>query len=50
MIRLCIILSLIFITGCGALTNFIVGASGNVFSDEVGRQVEKKVNPSDCSK
>jgi hypothetical protein len=49
-IRLYLILSLIFLAGCGALTNFIVGASGNVFSDAVGREVEKKVNPSDCSK
>ena len=38
---------LFFQIGCGAIANFVIGASGNVFSDEVGRQVEKKIN-SDC--
>lgn len=41
---------LFFQIGCGAVANFVIGASGNVFSDEVGRQVEKKINPSDCEK
>ena len=50
MIRLYIILLLIFIGGCGALTNFVVGASGNLFSDSVDRAIDDKVNPSDCSK
>ena len=39
MIRLYIILLLTFSTGCGALTNFIVGASGNVLSDSVDRTI-----------
>ena len=39
MIRLYIILLLTFSTGCGALTNFIVGASGNVLSDSVDRAI-----------
>ena len=38
-IRLYIILLLTFSTGCGALTNFIVGASGNVLSDSVDRAI-----------
>jgi hypothetical protein len=46
-IRLYIILSLIFIGGCTALTNLIVGVSGNLVSDEVGRQVERNVS-TDC--
>tara|TARA_R110002012_G_scaffold293807_1_gene489630 strand:- start:373 stop:507 length:135 start_codon:yes stop_codon:yes gene_type:complete len=36
-----------FQVGCGAVTNFIVGATGNVFSDTINREVEKKIN-SDC--
>jgi hypothetical protein len=42
-IRLYIILAVIVSTGCVALTNFIVGASGNVFSDEVSRRVETQI-------
>ena len=49
-IRLYIILSLIFIGGCAGATSFLINAGSNLFSDEVGRQVEKKVNPSDCEK
>jgi uncharacterized protein YceK len=50
MIRLSLILALIiFVSGCGAITNFIVGATGNVFSDTINREVEKKIN-SDCKK
>ena len=44
-----IFLLLIFQVGCGAVTNFIVGATGNVFSDTVNREVEKQIN-SDCKK
>jgi len=40
---------LIFQFGCGAITNFIVGATGNVFSDTINREVEKKIT-SDCEK
>lgn len=50
MIRLYLILSLIFLTGCAGATSFLINAGSNLFSDEVGRQVEKKVNPSDCNK
>ena len=50
MIRLSLIVALIIsVAGCGAVTNFIVGATGNVFSDTVNREVEKKIN-SDCEK
>ena len=50
MIRLYLIFAIIIsVVGCGAVTNFIVGATGNVFSDTVNREVEKKIN-SDCEK
>lgn len=49
-IRLYIILSLIFIGGCAGATSFLINAGSNLFSDEVGRQVEKKINFSDCKK
>jgi len=50
MIKLYSILAIIiFVSGCGAITNFIVGATGNVFSDTVNREVEKQIN-SDCKK
>ena len=42
MIRFYIILVLACLTGCGAVSSFLVGAGGNVFSDEISRQVEKK--------
>jgi len=47
-IRLYIILSLIFLGGCAGATSFLINAGSNLFSDEVDRQVQKKVNPSDC--
>jgi len=47
--RLILFLILVFQFGCGAITNFIVGATGNVFSDTLNREVEKKIN-SDCEK
>jgi len=50
MMRLYLILAITFLIGCGALTNFIVGASGNLFSDSVDRAIDRQVNPSDCSK
>jgi len=50
MIRLALIFAIVISAGCGALTNFIVGASGNVLSDAVGKEADKKVNPSECSK
>jgi hypothetical protein len=49
MIRLSLILALIFsVVGCGAVTNFVVGASGNLFSDSVDRVIDTKLNSSDC--
>lgn len=47
-IRLYIILSLIFIGGCAGATSFLINTGSNLFSDQVDRQVQKKVNPSDC--
>jgi hypothetical protein len=43
-----IIAIIISVSGCGAVTNFVVGASGNVFSDSVDRVIDKKINTSDC--
>ena len=54
MIRLYLIIAIIIFTlltaiiGCGAVTNFVVGASGNLFSDSVDRVINAKLNPSDC--
>jgi hypothetical protein len=47
MIRFCIILGLIVFFGCSAITNLVVGASGNIFSDSVGKALDKK-NNTDC--
>ena len=47
MIRLYLIIAIILSTGCGAVANFVVGASGNVFSDTINRELEKQIN-SDC--
>lgn len=53
MIRLYLIIAIIIFTlltaiiGCGAVANFVVGASGNVFSDTINRELEKQIN-SDC--
>ena len=47
MIRLYLIFAIIIsVVGCGAVTNFIVGASGNLFSDSVDRVIDKKINTS----
>jgi hypothetical protein len=49
MIRLSLIFAtIISVAGCGAVTSFLVGASGNVFSDSVDRVIDKKINTSDC--
>ncbi len=54
MIRFYFIIAIIIFTlltaiiGCGgAVANFVVGASGNVFSDTINRELEKQIN-SDC--
>ena len=39
MIQLCIILALIFLAGCGVLTNFVVSASGNAASNYAERNI-----------
>jgi hypothetical protein len=47
MIRLSLIFAtIISVAGCGAVTSFLVGASGNVFSDSVDRVIDKKINSS----
>ena len=47
MIRLYLIIAIIVATGCTAVANFVVGASGNVFSDTINRAMEKQID-SDC--
>ena len=44
MMRLYLIVAITFMTGCGALTNFVVGASGNVFSDSIDRGIDTNCN------
>lgn len=49
--KLLIFLILLSQVSCAAsAANFLVSTSSNLFSDEVGRQIEKNTNPSDCSK
>ena len=43
MIRYFIIATLIVFSGCGAIANFVIGAGGNVLSDEVSRRVETQI-------
>ena len=47
MIRLYLIIAIIVTAGCTAVANFVVGASGNVFSDTINRAMEKQID-SDC--
>ena len=47
MIRYFIIATLIVFSGCGAIANFVIGAGGNVFSDEVSRRVDKQISPTE---
>jgi hypothetical protein len=49
-IRLALIFAIVISAGCGAVSNFIIGASGNIFSDSVGKVMDKKINPNDCQK
>jgi len=46
--KLFLVLILLLQVGCGSIANFVIGASGNVFSDSINREIEQRNTPSNC--